>query len=244
MRFITTIITALFLTACVSTNSSSVTGGTHRVVTKEDLPEAIRLNYETGVGYVRTGEFDAAEEKLMVVAQAAPNFADVYLQLGMAKQHQGKKSDAIALYSKAISVNPDFVEAYRMYAFIQCDSNDKDAPNKLARIGDNATTKIKSGIYGGAAACALAHNNPTLANDLADRAILNNPQYAESYYFKATALFGLKRYNEIFPILDRYHDLHGYQFNSVGLGLETANRTKNKVELAKYQNLMNRYRND
>jgi len=158
--------------------------------------------------------------------------------LGASQELQGKKSDAIGYYSKAISINPMDRMAVKHYAMIQCGQYDQSAPENLARIADNAPSELKAGMNSATAACYLVHKNAVKGNEYADRAIASNPNYGDSYYFKALAANELNHPSEVFPALDRYHDAYGYEPNSVYLGLSAAKKARNQSEISKYEGVI------
>jgi tetratricopeptide (TPR) repeat protein len=207
-------------------------------MTAENLPDADKLTYQMGVDYIGRGEYQVANEKLMSLVKKYPNFSELYVMLGVSQERQGKKSDALALYSKAIATNPMDRMAVKHYAMVQCGPYDTSAPEMMAKIADNAPSELKAGMNSAAAACYLVHRNPMKGNEYADRAIAANPNYADSYYFKAVAVNELNRPNEVFSALDRYHDEYGYEPNSVYLGLEAAKKARNQAEISKYENVI------
>lgn len=238
MRYIAVLLLSSTLLACTTTSGTNTSMKSSNGMTVESLPEADKLTYQMGVDYIGRGEYQVANEKLMSLVKKYPNFSDLYMMLGVSQERQGKRTDAISLYSKAISINPTDRKAIKQYAMIQCNAYDKSAPENLARIADNAPSELKAGMNSAAAACYLVHKNPMKGNEYADRAIAANPNYADTYYFKAIALNELNRSNEVFSALDRYHDEYGYEPNSVYLGLEAAKKARNQAEISKYENVI------
>lgn len=237
MRYLAVLLLSSTLLACTTTQGTS-TSMKSSGMTVESLPEADKLTYQMGVDYIGRGEYQVANEKLMSLVKKYPNFSNLYMMLGVSQERQGKRTDAIGLYSKAIALNPMDRGAIKQYAMIQCNAYDKSAPENLSRIADNAPSELKAGMNSAAAACYLVHKNPIKGNEYADRAIAANPNYADTYYFKAIALNELNRQNEVFPALDRYHDEYGYEPNSVYLGLEAAKKARNQAEISKYENVI------
>lgn len=238
MRYLAVLLLSSTLLACTTTQGTSTSMRSSKGMTAESLPTADKLTYQMGVDYIGSGEYQVANEKLMSLVRKYPSFSELYVMLGVAQERQGKKSDALALYSKAIATNPMDRMAIKHYAMIQCGQYDKSAPENLARIADNAPSELKAGMNSAAAACYLVHKNPVKGNEYADRAIAANPNYADTYYFKAIALNDLNRPNEVFSALDHYHDEYGYEPNSVSLGLNAAKKARNQAEISKYENVI------
>ncbi|MGL4674591.1 MAG: tetratricopeptide repeat protein [Wohlfahrtiimonas sp.] len=238
MRYLAVLLLSSTLLACTTTSGTSTSRKPSNSVTVENLPESDRLTYQMGVDYIGRGEYQVAHEKLMTLTKKYPNFSELYVMLGASQEFQGKKSDAIGYYSKAISINPMDRMAIKHYAMIQCGPYDQSAPEKLARIADNAPSELKAGMNSAAAACYLRHKNAIKGNEYADRAIAANPNYADTYYFKAIAVNELNRLNEVFPALDRYHDTYGYEPSSVYLGLNAAKKARNQSEISKYEGVI------
>ena len=237
MRYLAVLLLSSTLLACTTTQGTS-TSMKSSGMTAESLPEADKLTYQMGVDYIGRGEYQVAYEKLLSLTKKYPKFSELYVMLGVAQERQGKQSDALAYYSKAIAINPMDRMAIKHYGMIQCGAYDKAAPAKLAQIADNAMSELKAGMNSAAAACYLVHKNAVKGNEYADRAIAANPNYADTYYFKAIAANELNRPNEVFPALDRYHDVYGYEPASVYLGLNAAKKARNQAEINKYENVI------
>lgn len=240
MRYIAVLLLSSTLLACTTTQGTSVSSNAVRTMSAEDLPDADKLTYQMGVDYITRGEYQVANEKLTSLVRKYPNFSELYVMLGISQERQGKKSDALGYYSKAIATNPMDRMAIKHYAMVQCSPYDQGAPEKMAGIADSAPSELKAGMNSGAAGCYLVHNNYAKANEYADRAIAANPNYADTYFFKAAAANGLNRPNEVFPALDRYHDVYGYEPASVNLGLTAARKARNSAEIQKYDALLAR----
>lgn len=238
MRYLAVLLLSSTLLACTTTQGTNPSINSSKGMNIDSLPESDKLTYQMGVDYISRGEYQVANEKLLSLVKKYPNFSELYVMLGLAQERQGKKSDAIGLYSKAIATNPMDRMAVKHYAMIQCNAYDKSAPANLASIADNAPSELKAGMNSAAAACYLVHRNPVKGNEYADRAIAANPNYADTYYFKAIAMNELNRPNEVFPALNRYHDEYGYEPNSVFLGLAAAKKARNQAEISKYENVI------
>ncbi len=238
MRYLAVLLLSSTLLACTTTQGTSTSMKSSKGMSVESLPEADKLTYQMGVDYIGRGEYQVANEKLLSLVKKYPNFSDLYMMLGISQERQGKRTDAIGLYSKAIAINPTDRKAIKQYAMIQCNAYDKAAPENMARIADNAPPELKAGMNSAAAACYLVHKNPVKGNEYADRGISADPSYADTYYFKAVALNELNRQNEVFSALDRYHDEYGYEPNSVYLGLNAAKKARNQAEINKYENVI------
>ncbi|GAA5095191.1 tetratricopeptide repeat protein [Wohlfahrtiimonas larvae] len=238
MRYLAVLLLSSTLLACTTTQGTNTSMRASNGVTVESLPEADKLTYQMGVDYIGRGEYQVANEKLMSLVKKYPNFSELYVMLGLGQERQGKKSDALALYSKAISINPMDRMAIKHYAMLQCNAYDKAAPENLARIAENAPTELKAGMNSAAAACYLVHKNAIKGNEYADRGIAANPNYADTYYFKAIAANELRHFNDVFSALDRYHDAYGYEPDSVYLGLNAAKKARNQAEISKYERVI------
>ncbi len=238
MRYLAVLLLSSTLLACTTTQGTSTSMKSSKTMTAESLPESDKLTYQMGVDYIGRGEYQVANEKLMSLVKKYPNFSELYVMLGVSQERQGKRSDALSLYSKAIATNPMDRMAIKHYGMLQCNSYDKSAPENLARIADNAMPEVKAGMNSAAAACYLVHKNAVKGNEYADRGIAANPNYADTYFFKAIAANELNRPHEVFSALDRYHDEYGYEPNSVYLGLKAARKSRNQAEISKYENVI------
>ncbi len=238
MRYLAVLLLSSTLLACTTTQGTSGKVNASPSMTVDNLSDADKLSYQMGYQYIERGEYSAAEEKLAPLVKKYPKFTNLYVLLGVNKEMQGKKTDATSYYSKAISIDPMDRAAIKHYVKLQCDPYDKNSAVKMASIADSSPQELRAGMSSGAAGCYLIHGDYNQANQYANKGIAANPNYADTYYFKAMAADKLKQYNEVFPALDRYHNEYGYEPASVSLGLEAAKKARNQSEIAKYENAL------
>lgn len=243
MRYLAVLLLSSTLLACTTTQSASNKVNTSRSMTAEQLSDADKLTYQMGVQYIERGEYQVAEEKLLSLVKKYPNFSELYVMLGVIEERQGKTSNATSYYSKAISIDPMNRMAIKQYAKLQCNVYDKNSAVKMASIADSAPAELKAGMSSGASGCYFIHGDYAQAYDYANRGIAANPNYRDTYFFKAMAANKLNNYNEVFPALDNYHDAYGYEPASVYLGLEAAKKARNQSEIAKYEGVIASQRN-
>lgn len=243
MRYLAVLLLSSALLACTTTQGpNGVLGNNRTTTTVDDLSDQDKLFYQMGIQYIERGEYEVAEEKLIVLVPRYPKFTELYVMLGVIQEKQGKTSDAAGLYSKAIVTDPMDRMAIKHYAKLQCGDHDANAPSRMASIADAAPAELKAGMSSGASGCFYIHGDYARANEYADKGIQANPNYADTYFFKALAVNKLNRPEEVFPALDRYHDKYGYESVSVHLGLEAAKKARNQAEIKKYEDIIARPR--
>lgn len=79
----------------------------------EKNPDNVYAQYMLGMGGLKSGQFDRAEERFKMVVEKDPKNMDAILRLAEVYERLDKKADAIKLYekSKALITNPEFVLA-------------------------------------------------------------------------------------------------------------------------------------
>ena len=239
-KFIFSLLAVSLLSACATTSggnsSSAFTGKSSKATTIDTTNELARLNLQLGVGYIRNGRLDIAEEKLMLAQQYDPNLPEVYNSLGVLQEEQGKLSSASTLYAKAIELDPSNAIALSNYSRIQCQGGAGGA--HISDIARNAPTHIRAGLYTGAATCANTSTNKAAAMGFVDQALSNDNNYAPALWLKTQLLSEMGQDAEALKYLDAFHNAAGYNPQSVALGLETAKRAGDTNAIARYAALV------
>lgn len=237
MRIIILVCITLFLTACATTGGGgSPYSRSKAFVTYDELEEIDQINYQLGESYVNSGNYNVAEEKLMKVVARAPSFPNVYNALGVMSERQGRFSNALTLFYKAVELNPNFDLAMRNFSRLQCREN---GPERLLSIASNTqNSTLRAGLYSGLAECQLREQQYDEALVSAGKAVVSDASYGYSYFYRAFALFSKKDYQEALYSLEKFHDLKGYTDEGARLGLSIAQAMNNKTEINKYNEIV------
>lgn len=100
---------------------------------RADPDGALRRELRTAIFLGRQGEFDAAEQALLSLAQRHPERASLWLNLGVARVGAGKLDLAEEAFGKALELTPDDWDAVAELANIALERGDLDAALVHAR---------------------------------------------------------------------------------------------------------------
>lgn len=76
------------------------------VVLGAQTAPAVDAQFRQAAEAMRNGNLDEAGRGFAAVTQAAPNFAEAYLNLGLVREEQGRHQEAVASLEKALSLKP------------------------------------------------------------------------------------------------------------------------------------------
>jgi Tfp pilus assembly protein PilF len=163
---------AALLACCVCTGrqlqywKNSVTVFDHAVKATQNN---VLAYLDLGDALVAEGKFQDGLDKLYEAARLQPKYALAQGKLGAAMSRQGKTTEAIAYYRRALELNPDLPEALNNLAWILAANNDA-----ALRNGPEAVQLAEQ-------ACRVTHYEiPLMIGTLADA-------YAEAGRFKEAA---------------------------------------------------------
>lgn len=87
----------------------------------------VAANFRRASEAMRNGNFDAAGEGFSAVIKQAPTFAEAYLNLGLAREEQGRHQDAIASFQKALQLKPKLPGANLFLGIAEYRTNQLDS---------------------------------------------------------------------------------------------------------------------
>jgi predicted Zn-dependent protease len=118
--------------------------------TQQELPEALRLQFQAALQAEKAGRLEEAARDLLKILHEGGNLASVHNNLGTIYQQQGDHAQAMAEFREAIRLQPQFV-----------------APHVLLGASLLATHHIPDAIQELDHAAGLAPNEPSIHEELA-----------------------------------------------------------------------------
>ena len=106
--------------------------------------------FNRGVSLGNQGKYDAAIAEFEKSAELAPQNAQIYYNLGYTYEGKRDANKAIVCYSKAISINPEYINAYlkraAMYWFSSQYDKSWDDVNKIKALGGTPDAGFLEGL--------------------------------------------------------------------------------------------------
>lgn len=210
-------------------------------VTLADLSEAEQKHYELSLHYIDTAHYDAAEEKLQTILQQHPNFSEGYNALGVLYERKGRVTKGSEYFLEAMKLNPHYDVAVVNYSQLMCYKSGSDGISQAIESEAKSIAmvenriKIESRLYTALLKCYIKENYLQNGQEVAEKAITLDPDYALTYLYFADILYRQQHYTKAREAIDRFNDLQGYSRESALLGLQISNALQNQDEINKYQ---------
>jgi len=185
-----------------------VTETTGRVQSEEQPGEASDLNVQLGVGYLRQGDLQSAQEKLEKAIELNPDNVTAHRVLGLVYERLGDLDGADRYYRRAVSLAPRDPEALNSLAVFLCRS---DATHKEAlKVFDRAidvpqSTQLsnKAMLNTNAGLCAES-KDLALAEEYLRQALAYDNQYPAALLELGDVSFQRQNYLQARAFLQRY----------------------------------------
>jgi len=203
---------ALLLAACASTKEQDF---------KREVAEA---NFKLGVGYMQSGHFEVASEKLLKALQYDDNYPEAHNAVAVLYEEIREYGPAREHYQRAIELKPDYTLARLNYARFLC----LREPVQIAE-GESAFQKIIANpnhaganaaeAYAGLAICARQRNDPVQAEAWLREALNLNPNNTSALFELARLSQTQNKTLQARAFLQRYHSQSRPTLQSLWLGI-------------------------
>ena len=180
--------------------------------------KAAELNLKLGVGYMRSGHFEVALEKLNKAVEYDPRFAEAYNALGVLYEETGDVPAAEQNYSKAVDLDSGYALAKMNYARLLC-NNGKAAEGEKLYLALLDEPKQQVASYTGAGVCARIQQSTSQAEQYFRKALELNPNAAEALLEMADLSHAQGEFLQARAFLQRYYSQVGYSPKSLWLGV-------------------------
>ena len=201
LRALVILVAALGISACVTTVSGRQT--------PEANPEAAaQSNMQLGVGYLRQGNLQAAQEKLERAVEQNPDLVEAHMALGLVYERLDDPVEAEASYKRGVQVAGDDPDAMNAYAAFLCrvDGRRDDALKYFDRATDIPLSKKfvnRAVIYTNAGVC-VKPVDVTRAEAYLRLALRTDPRYREALLQMADVAHQQKNDLQARAFLERY----------------------------------------
>ncbi|WP_026879284.1 tetratricopeptide repeat protein [Ignatzschineria larvae DSM 13226] len=226
----------LLMVGCASLSNDSQVP-----VTLAELSEAEQKHYELSLHYIDTAHYDAAEEKLQAILQQRPAFSEGYNAMGVLYERKGRVTKGSEYFLEAIKLDPNYDIAVINYSQLMCYKSGSDGISQAIELEVKAIVmienrrKIESRLYTALLKCYIKEDYLQNGQQVAEKAIILDPDYALTYLYFADILYRQHNYMKAREAIDRFNDLHGYSRESAQLGLKISDALQHQDEINKYQ---------
>ncbi|HOB61010.1 MAG TPA: tetratricopeptide repeat protein [Candidatus Competibacteraceae bacterium] len=222
---------ALWLAGCASTGD-------------EDLRKnAAEANFKLGIGYMQSGHFNVALEKLLKSLQYDENNPETHNAVALIYEEIREYGPAEAHYKRAIELRPDYTAAKINLAYFKCTreplrlSEGESEFQQIAADPANAGANA-SEAYAGLATCAQKGNDPTQAETWARKAIEGNPNNIRALFALAQLSQSQGKTLQARAFLQRYHAQTRPTLQSLALGVAIESSKDGDTQLLREYTLL------
>ncbi|MDX1605272.1 MAG: tetratricopeptide repeat protein [Candidatus Competibacterales bacterium] len=204
LRLASLTLLALLGTGCATLPSP---GGQTETET-QDVPganEPAQVNLKLGIGYMQSGRFPLAQEKLRRALQFDPNLAEAENALGVMLEETDEPGLAERHYLRALELRPDYALARMNLARMLCANDQTERGTQLfleVAESDYADPEIP---YTGAGVCARIAGDVVTAERHFRQALEHNAYAGGTLFELASLLQRQGRSQEAKRYLDRFH---------------------------------------
>jgi len=203
--------TLISVVSCVALSivlGGCVTETTGRTQPKEQPGEASDLNVQLGVGYLRQGDLQSAQEKLDKAIELNPDNVTAHRVLGLVYERLGDLDGADRYYRRAVSLAPKDPEALNSLAVFLCrsDATHKEALevfNRAIAVPQSTQFSNKAMLNTNAGVCAESRDL-ALAEEYLRRALAFDNRYPAALLEIGDVSFQRHNYLQARAFLQRY----------------------------------------
>ncbi len=151
---------------------------------RADETKTVQEYYETGIQYLRKGEYDLAVENLAEAYALQPTLPILANALGVAHMRQGSyPDDALMYFQKAVELNPQFADAYaNLGIFYTSYHHDIKLAKEYFKKALELDSLLSSANFGLGWILLTEEQNSREAVKLFEQAVRGNLNSSEAYY--------------------------------------------------------------
>jgi type IV pilus assembly protein PilF len=215
---------ALLLGACASTQEREF---------KRNVAEA---NFKLGIGYMQSGHFEVASEKLLKALQFDDNYPEAHNAIAVLYEEIREYGPAEQHYRQAIALKPDYTLARMNYARFLCMRQPGRAAEGESEYQKIAADPANAGAtaadaYAGLGLCARQRNDPAQAEIWLRQALEIDPNNNTALYQLAELSHSQGKVLQGRAFLQRYHAQTRPTPQSLWLGIVIESAPDGDVQL-------------
>ena len=182
------------------------------------------VNFKLGIGYMQSGHFEVAAEKLLKALQFKDNYPEAHNAIGVLYEEIREYSPAGNHYQRAIELKPDYTLARLNYARFLClrePVRTAEGESEFQRIIADPVNAGASAsqAYAGLALCARQRNDQAQAETWLRQALDINPNNTSALFELAQLSQTQGKTLQARAFLQRYHSQSRPTLQSLSLGV-------------------------
>lgn len=221
---------ALWMQGCAQTTGPK---------TDKEKAEAVHIYSDLGLGYLRQGKLDLAQEKLQRALEIKDDDPATNHYIAEVYKQQGEAEKAERYYDKAVELDPKNPMLLNNYGAFLCEqSRIADAEKYFLRAANAPRYQTPELAYENLALCAQRMNNVEQAEEYFRKALVINSKLPKSLYQLAQLSYDKKDYLKARAFLQRYHGVAPQSEQSLKLAIRIEEALGSEQSLQEYRDAL------
>ena len=197
--------------------------------------EASATNVQLGVGYLRRGEYEIAEEKLLKAIEQDSENVTAYTTMAFLLMQINKMEEAEEYYLDALDIKENDPELRNGYGTYLCRTGrTDDAMEQFKEAYSNPFYKTAYLAYANAGTCLLQAEHYTWAEKMLRKALKYQPELSSALISMAELAIKTKRFMMSRAYVQRYHAINKPSAESLWVQVQAERALGAKEHYYKY----------
>ena len=228
------ILSLLLLNSCANNTGP---GRNPALQTAQTTNEVAMANLNLGIEYLRSGNIEAALDKLNRALQADRGYFGTHNALGLLYQRLGDPTQAERHFKRAIALNQNDSGSKNNYGLFLCQNKRFDEAEKIF-IQAAANPLYETPAYANAGTCALMNSQPAPAEKHFRQALSISPEIPSALIQMAQLSYDQDNFLNARAYLQRFQSVAKHPAASLLLGIRIEQQLGDRNALASYELLL------
>lgn len=230
------ILSLLLLNACANNTGP---GRNPALQTAQTTNEVAMANLNLGIEYLRSGNMEAALDKLNRALQADAGYFGTHNALGLLYQRLGDPAQAERHFKRAIALNQNDSGSKNNYGLFLCQNKRFDEAEKVfIQAASNPLYETPAVAYANAGTCALMNNQPAPAEKYFRQALSISPEIPSALIQMAQLSYDQDNFLNARAYLQRFQSVARHTPASLLLGIRIEQQLGDRNAVASYELLL------
>ena len=200
-----------------------------------NLKQASKTNVQLGVGYLRRGQYEVAQGKLLKAIEQDSKNVVAYTTLAFLMMQKNKMDEAEDYYLEALDIKEDDPELHNSYGTYLCKAGRvNDAMEQFKKAYENPLYKTAYLPYANAGTCLLETGEYKSAEKMLRKALKIQPELSGALISMAELSIKIKKYMSARAYIQRYHAINKPSAGSLWVQVQAERALGAKKHYYKY----------
>ena len=200
-----------------------------------DLKQASATNLQLGIGYIRRGQYEVAQKKLLKAIKQDSNNVVAYTTMAFLMMQINKMDEAEGYYLDALDIKGDDPELHNGYGTYLCKvGRVDDAMEQFKKAYEDPFYKTAYLSYANAGTCLLQAGNYKSAEKMLRKALKFQPELSGALISMAELSIKTKKFMSARAYIQRYHAINKPSAESLWVQVQAERSLGAKKHYYKY----------